>query len=102
MTRTVIVILKPFRLAQVIDALAGTVTRLQQTEVRGYGRQRGNLDAYQDTSVSTEFIPKIRLEFDVSEEHLQTAIDRVCDVARTGRIGDGKIFVFPTVARVSV
>ncbi|MEM7261643.1 MAG: P-II family nitrogen regulator [Planctomycetota bacterium] len=95
---TVVVILKPFRLSQVLEVLRDAtldVVGVHYTEVRGYGRQKGHLDAYQEETLATEFIPKIRIEFGVGQSKLPLVIERVSEAAATGRIGDGKIFVFP-------
>lgn len=92
--KTLIAIFKPFRLSAVTKALEPVGARnVSFTDVRGYGRQKGNLDAYEGSDVAIEFIPKIRLEMQVDDLFLDEAVKLVCDAARTGRIGDGKIFV---------
>ena len=90
-----IAIVKPFRVSAVIEALAPiAATDFHVQEVRGYGRQKGHLDAYRGDEVGLDFIPKARIELDVEDLFLEQAIDAIVRVARTGRIGDGKIFVF--------
>ncbi len=95
--KTVIAIFKPFRLPAVLLALKPVVTRrVNHIEVRGYGRQKGHLDSY-DGDWELEFIPKIRLEVEVDDLFLPEALRVIRETARTGRIGDGKIFVFPQI-----
>ena len=93
--KTLVAIFKPFRLDAVRKALEPVGARnVSFTDVRGYGRQKGNLDAYDGSDLAIEFIPKIRLEMEVEDLFVPEAVKRVCEAARTGRIGDGKIFVF--------
>lgn len=90
----VLVVVKPFKLDAVVRALleCGAVA-LTVSEARGYGRQKGHLDAYRDADRRVTFLPKVRLECAVPAERLEDAIQRTSTAARTGRIGDGKIFV---------
>ena len=90
----VLVVVKPFKLDAVVRALldCGAVS-LTVSEARGYGRQKGHLDAYRDTDRPVTFLPKVRLECAVPAAQVQDAVQRVQTAARTGRIGDGKIFV---------
>jgi nitrogen regulatory protein PII len=85
---------KPFKLDAVVRALldCGAVS-LTVSEARGYGRQKGHLDAYRDSDRQVTFLPKVRLECAVPAGQVQDAVQRVQTAARTGRIGDGKIFV---------
>ena len=92
--KTVVAIFKPFRLEAVLRALAPLSPRkLHHVEVRGYGRQKGHLDAYEGSDLGIEFIPKLRLEFEVDDLFAADAMGRIAEAARTGRIGDGKIFL---------
>ena len=76
------------------DALLGAgASDLTLTEARGYGRQKGHLDLYRDESKHVTFLPKVRLECAVADAQLEPAIEAATNAARTGRIGDGKIFV---------
>ncbi len=94
--KTLVAIFKPFRLRAVLEALEPfSPRRVHYFEVRGYGRQKGHLDAYEGSEVPIEFIPKIRLEMDVDDASVPEALRRIIRAARTGRIGDGKIFVLP-------
>ncbi len=100
--KTVVAIFKPFRLEAVLQALASLCPdKIHHTEVRGYGRQKGHLDAYQGGDLGIEFIPKIRLEFEVDDLFADQAIQRIAETARTGRIGDGKVFLFGQVETAS-
>jgi nitrogen regulatory protein PII len=88
------IVVKPFKVDAVIRALseAGAFS-LTLAEARGYGRQKGHLGLYRDDSAYVTFLPKVRLECAVEDERLDDAIERVTAAARTGRIGDGKVFV---------
>ncbi len=88
------IVVKPFKVDAVIRALqeAGALS-LTLAEARGYGRQKGHLDLYKDDSARVTFLPKVRLECAVEDDRLAEAVERVTAAARTGRIGDGKVFV---------
>ena len=93
--KTLVAIFKPFRLNAVLDSLAGLSPRkVHYAEVRGYGRQKGHLDAYEGSDIGIEFIPKIRLELEIDDQFAEEALRCIRESARTGRIGDGKIFLF--------
>ncbi|MHC4938224.1 MAG: P-II family nitrogen regulator [Planctomycetota bacterium] len=92
--RRLLVVVKPFKVDAVVRALlASGATSLTFGEARGYGRQKGHLDAYRDDGAPVTFLPKVRLECAVPEERIEDAIAKVSTAARTGRIGDGKIFI---------
>jgi nitrogen regulatory protein P-II 1 len=87
-------IIRHFKLEDVKNAL--TEQRVQGmtiTEVRGFGRQKGHTEMYRGTEYTVDFVPKIKMEIVVKEEDLQTVLDTVVRSARTGQVGDGKIFV---------
>jgi len=87
-------IIKPFRLDPVLEAIAPLgVDAVTVTEVRGYGRQKGHLELYSGSEYSITFLPKIKIEFLVDGDRVDEAIERIVRAARTGRIGDGKIFI---------
>ena len=87
-------IIKPFKLDEVREALAEVgVTGLTVTEVKGFGRQKGHTELYRGAEYVVDFLPKVKVEVVVSESVLDAAVDAVIRAARTGRIGDGKIFV---------
>jgi len=87
-------IIKPFKLDDVRDALSDiNIQGLTVTEVKGFGRQKGNTELYRGAEYTIDFIPKVKLEIAVAEEQLDETIDAISDAARTGNLGDGKIFV---------
>jgi nitrogen regulatory protein P-II 1 len=89
-------IIKPFKLDEVKDALNGIgIKGMTLTEVKGYGRQKGHTEIYRGAEYVVDFIPKIKLEVIVQDEQLDQVLDTIINVARTGKIGDGKIFVLP-------
>ena len=87
-------VVKPFKTDAVVSALLGVgAAAITLTEARGYGRQKGHLELYRDDTTPISFLPKVRLECMVEEGALDSAIEAAVLAARTGRIGDGKIFV---------
>ena len=87
-------IIKPFKLDQVREALSEIgVSGLTVTEVKGFGRQKGHTELYRGAEYVVDFLPKVRLEIVVADSLVETAIDAIIKAARTGKIGDGKIFV---------
>ncbi|GAB2537299.1 MULTISPECIES: P-II family nitrogen regulator [unclassified Simplicispira] len=89
-------IIKPFKLEEVREALAECgVTGLTVTEVKGFGRQKGHTELYRGAEYVVDFLPKVKIEVVVKTEDLDRCVDAIVGVARTGKIGDGKIFVTP-------
>ena len=87
-------IIKPFKLDEVREALAELgVSGLTVTEVKGFGRQKGHTELYRGAEYVVDFLPKVRVEVIVPDAAVEQALDAVIKAARTGRIGDGKIFV---------
>jgi nitrogen regulatory protein P-II 1 len=87
-------ILKPFKLEDVREALAEVgVTGLTVTEVKGFGRQKGHTELYRGAEYVVDFLPKMRIEVVVNEADVERCVDAIVTSARTGKIGDGKIFV---------
>jgi nitrogen regulatory protein P-II 1 len=87
-------IIKPFKLDEVRESLAEVgVTGLTVTEVKGFGRQKGHTELYRGAEYVVDFLPKIKIEVVVGDDQLQGVLDAIAGAARTGRIGDGKIFV---------
>jgi nitrogen regulatory protein P-II 1 len=87
-------IIKPFRLEEVKDALAEIgITGMTVSEVKGYGRQKGHSELYRGAEYVVDFLPKVKLELVVDEAQVDQVIDTIVKAARTGKIGDGKIFV---------
>ena len=89
-------IIKPFKLDEVREALSDVgITGLTVTEVKGFGRQKGHTELYCGAEYVVDFLPKIKIEIVVNNEDADAAIDAIIKAARTGKIGDGKIFVMP-------
>jgi nitrogen regulatory protein P-II 1 len=87
-------ILRHFKLEEVKDALNEIgIKGMTVTEVRGFGRQRGHTETYRGAEYSVDFLPKVKLEVVVDDSEAQTVINKIMTVARTGQVGDGKIFV---------
>ena len=87
-------IIKPFKLDEVKDALNEIgIDGITVSEVKGYGRQKGHTELYRGAEYVVDFIPKVKLEIAVSDELVSKVVDTIQNTARTGRIGDGKIFV---------
>jgi nitrogen regulatory protein P-II 2 len=88
-------IIKPFKLDEVREALSGIgVAGITVTEVKGFGRQKGHTELYRGAEYVVDFLPKVKLEVAVSTELAERAIEAIETAARTGKIGDGKIFVY--------
>lgn len=89
-------IIKPFKLDDVREAIGEVgVQGITVTEVKGFGRQRGHTELYRGAEYVVDFLPKVRLEIAVADELLDQALEAIIKSARTGKIGDGKIFVTP-------
>ena len=89
-------VIKPFKLDEVREALADVgVTGLTVSEVKGFGRQKGHTELYRGAEYVVDFLPKVKIDVALSDELLERAIEAVEAAARTGKIGDGKIFVSP-------
>ena len=87
-------IVKPFKLEEVREALAEVgVTGLTVTEVKGFGRQKGHTELYRGAEYVVDFLPKVKLEVVIADSLLERAMEAIISAARTGKIGDGKIFV---------
>ncbi len=89
-------IIKPFKLDEVREALSEVgITGLTVSEVKGFGRQKGHTELYRGSEYVVDFLPKVKIEIVVSEADTETAMEAIIRAARTGKIGDGKIFVLP-------
>jgi nitrogen regulatory protein P-II 2 len=94
--KIVIAVIKPFKLDEVRDALTSVgVQGLTVTEVKGYGRQKGHTEIYRGTEYAVSFLPKIKIEVAVPSDQVDKVVETISLAARTGQIGDGKIFVVP-------
>lgn len=88
-------IIKPFKLDDVREALADiNITGMTVTEVKGFGRQKGHTELYRGAEYMVDFLPKVKLEIVIGDEHVERCVEAIMKTAQTGRIGDGKIFVF--------
>ena len=93
--KIVMAIIKPFKLDEVRDALTAIgVAGLTVTEVKGYGRQKGHTEIYRGTEYAVSFLPKLKIEVAVDTNQVSKVIDAITGAAKTGQIGDGKIFVY--------
>ncbi|MDR3419414.1 MAG: P-II family nitrogen regulator [Nevskia sp.] len=93
--KMLIAIIKPFRLDAVREALAETgVQGMTVTEVRGFGRQKGHTELYRGAEYTVDLLPKIKIEVALAPEMVDKAADAILKAARTGQIGDGKIFIY--------
>jgi nitrogen regulatory protein P-II 1 len=89
-------IIKPFKLDEVREALSDIgVTGLTVTEVKGFGRQKGHTELYRGAEYVVDFLPKVKVELVIAEPLVERAVEAIINAARTGKIGDGKIFVTP-------
>ena len=96
-------VVKPFRLDEVKDALKGAgVTGITVSEVQGFGRQAGHTEVYRGTEYQVDFVPKVRLELIVDDVEVDRLVDVIVSSARTGKIGDGKIWVSPVDSIVRI
>ncbi len=94
--KLVVAIIKPFKLDEVKEALRSIgVNGLTVTEVQGFGRQRGHTEVYRGAEYQVDFVPKVKVEVLADDDQVQGIVDAILKSARTGKIGDGKIFVLP-------
>ena len=97
--KQIVAIVKPFLAEQVLEALKhAPLEALNVREVKGYGRQKSYLDQYSETEYSQAFLPKVEITIWVDDARVDETIDQITAVARTGRMGDGKVFVLPAVS----
>jgi nitrogen regulatory protein P-II 2 len=101
--KLVVAVIKPFKLDEVREALeAIDVHGMTVTEVKGYGRQKGHTEIYRGSEYAVTFLPKIKLEAAVPDGRVEAAVDAIERAARTGQIGDGKVFVQPLEKAVRI
>lgn len=94
--KLIIAIIKPFKLEEVKEALAGIgIEGMTVTEVKGFGRQKGHTEIYRGSEYTVDFLPKVKLEVAVRDDLTTKVVDTIVKNARTGKIGDGKVFVVP-------
>ena len=93
--KMVMAVIKPFKLDDVREALAETgVAGITATEVKGFGRQKGHTELYRGAEYVVDFLPKVKLEVAVTEEQAEQVVEAIVKAAGTGKIGDGKVFVY--------
>src|SRR5262249_13783403 len=94
--KIIMAIIKPFKLDEVRDAITALgVHGLTVTEVKGYGRQKGHTEIYRGNEYAVNFLPKLKIEVAVTADQVDKVVEAISGSAKTGQIGDGKIFVFP-------
>jgi nitrogen regulatory protein P-II 2 len=101
--KIVMAIIKPFKLDEVRDALTAIgVHGMTVTEVKGYGRQKGHTEIYRGAEYAVSFLPKVKIEVAVAPELVDRTVDAITTAAKTGQIGDGKIFILALEAAVRI
>jgi nitrogen regulatory protein P-II 1 len=96
-------IIKPFKLEEVKDALAELgVEGMTVTEVKGFGRQKGHTEIYRGSEYTVDFLPKVKLEIVLSDDIADKAVSTIIGAAKTGKIGDGKVFILPVEQAVRI
>ncbi len=94
--KLIIAIIKPFKLEEVKEALAKVgVEGMTVTEVKGFGRQKGHTEIYRGSEYTVDFLPKVKIEIVVADDVKAKTVDAIVKAAKTGKIGDGKVFVLP-------
>lgn len=89
-------IIKPFKLDDVREALTDIgISGMTVTEVKGFGRQKGHTEIYRGAEYAVDFLPKIKIEIVLADEQVERAVETIIETARSGKIGDGKIFILP-------
>ena len=101
--KLVMAIIKPFKLEEVREALTPLgVQGLTVTEVKGFGRQKGQTEIYRGAEYNVNYLPKVKIEVAVNDDILERVVETIESTARTGKIGDGKIFIFDLVRAVRI
>ena len=96
-------IIKPFKLDDVREALTDIgITGMTVTEVKGFGRQKGHTEVYRGAEYAVDFLPKIKMELVLRDDQVDQAVDVIIEPARSGKIGDGKIFIFPVEEAIRI
>jgi nitrogen regulatory protein PII len=101
--KLIIAIIKPFKLEEVKDGLTSmNIEGMTVTEVKGFGRQKGHVEIYRGSEYTVDFLPKVKIELAVEDSEVAAGIKLIADKARTGKIGDGKIFVVDLLDAVRI
>lgn len=96
-------IIKPFKLEEVKDALADLgIEGMTVSEVKGFGRQKGHTEIYRGSEYTVDFLPKIKIELVITDAMLESALAAIIKAAKTGKIGDGKVFVSPVEEAIRI
>ena len=96
-------IIKPFKLDDVREVLTEIgITGMTVSEVKGFGRQKGHTEIYRGAEYAVDFLPKVKVELVLADEDVERAIDVIIETARSGKIGDGKIFVLPVEEAIRI
>ena len=96
-------IIKPFKLDDVREALTDIgITGMTVTEVKGFGRRGGHTEVYRGAEYAVDFLPKIKMELVLRDDQVDQAVDVIIETARSGKIGDGKIFIFPVEEAIRI
>ena len=96
-------IIKPFKLDDVREALTDIgITGMTVTEVKGFGRQKGHTEVYRGAEYAVDFLPKVKIDLVLRDEQVDQAVDVIIETARSGKIGDGKIFIIPVEEAVRI
>lgn len=94
--KKIVAVLKPFKVDEVKDALAGiNINGMTISEVQGFGRQKGHKEIYRGAEYQTDFVPKVEIKIAVDDDQVDQVVETIISAAKTGKIGDGKIFIFP-------
>jgi nitrogen regulatory protein PII len=97
--KQIVAIVKPYLAEQVIESISELpIAELNIREVKGYGRQKNYLERYGENEYSLAFVPKVEISIWASDEHVDSIVDRITHVSRTGRLGDGKILILPVIS----
>jgi nitrogen regulatory protein PII len=97
------VIIKPFKLEEVKESLAGIgIEGMTVSEVKGFGRQKGHTEIYRGSEYTVDFLPKVKIEVVIIDSLVSKAVDTILKAAKTGKIGDGKIFILPVEEAVRI
>jgi nitrogen regulatory protein P-II 1 len=94
--KLIVAIIKPFKLEEVKEALSGLgIEGMTVTEVKGFGRQKGHTEIYRGSEYTVDFLPKVKIEIALGDELVARTVETIVKSAKTGKIGDGKVFVVP-------
>jgi nitrogen regulatory protein PII len=101
--KLLIAVIKPFKLEEVKEALAAAgIEGMTVTEVKGFGRQKGHTEIYRGSEYTVDFLPKVKIEIAVTDDMAGKAVEAIVRAAKTGKIGDGKVFVIPLEEAVRI